>query len=415
LRQDDGDGRMTVEPASEGAEERIPFAQVVWPFAIAETLVWACYYYSFPALLPTWEADLGFSKTTLTGAFTLSLIVAAVLAPAAGRMIDRGRGRLVFAGGAVLSAVMLILLSQVTEVWQFYVLWFFIGVGMAGSLYEPCFAILTHSMGERARRAIILVTLAAGFAGTVSFPSAHILNGFLGWRGTVTVFALVVLLICVPLILYGCHYANRNARHSAPKASTDARATMAVMRTPTFWMIGIAFTLLALDHGLIVSHMLPIMADRGMSEDTAVFAASMFGPMQVAGRLAMIAAERHVSVLVICCACFLSMSLAGISVFLATSVALLIVPFVILQGAGAGVLSIIRPTVVAELLGRKDFGVISGTLAIGFVAGSALAPTVASLVWNVGGYDMVLLLTIAIPVIALGSIVAAWKMRAVVG
>jgi MFS family permease len=120
-------------------------------------------------------------------------------------------------------------------------------------------------------------------------------------------------------------------------------------------------------------------------------------------------------VLVICCACFLSMSLAGISVFLATSVALLIVPFVILQGAGAGVLSIIRPTVVAELLGRKDFGVISGTLAIGFVAGSALAPTVASLVWNVGGYDMVLLLTIAIPVIALGSIVAAWKMRAVVG
>ncbi len=398
------------EPNTAGGE-RVPFAQVVWPFAIAETLVWACYYYSFPALLPTWEADLGFSKTTLTGAFTLSLIVAAAMAPAAGRMIDRGRGRLVFAGGAMLAAVMLFLLSRVTEVWQFYVLWFFIGIGMAGSLYEPCFAILTHSMGPQARRAIILVTLAAGFAGTVSFPSAHVLNGFFGWRGTVTVFALVVAVICVPLILYGCHYANQNARQSAPQASVSARATMAVMRTATFWLIGIAFTLLALDHGLIVSHMLPIMADRGLGEDTAVFAASMFGPMQVAGRLAMIAAERHVSVLMICCACFVSMSLAGVSVFLATSVALLIVPFVVLQGAGAGVLSIIRPTVVAELLGRRDFGVISGTLAIGFVAGSALAPTVASLIWRLGGYDLVLLLTIAIPLIALLSIVGAWRMR----
>ena len=392
-------------------EASAPFRRIVLPFAIAETLVWACYYYSFPALLPTWEVDLGFSKTTLTGAFTLSLIVSAVLAPMAGRMIDHGRGRLVFAGGATLSAVMLLALSQATEVWQFYAAWIFIGVGMAGSLYEPCFAILTHSMGSQARRAIILVTLAAGFAGTVSFPSAHVLNGLVGWRGTVVVFAAVVLFICVPLILYGCHFAARNAQRSAPRASTNARAAMAVMRTATFWMIGIAFTLLALDHGLIVSHMLPIMADRGLGEDTAVFAASMFGPMQVAGRLAMIAAERHVSVLVICCACFLSMSLAGTAVFFSTSVAMLIIPFVVLQGAGAGVLSIIRPTVVAELLGRKDFGVISGTLAIGFVAGSAFAPTVASLIWRIGGYDMVLLLTIGIPVIALVAIFAAWRVR----
>lgn len=400
---------MAAAPAGSGAAS--PFRRIVWPFAIAETLVWACYYYSFPALLPTWEADLGFSKTTLTGAFTLSLIVAAVLAPMAGRQIDHGRGRLVFAGGAILAASMLLMLSQVTQVWQFYVVWIGIGIGMAGSLYEPCFAILTHSMGAQARRAIILVTLAAGFAGTVSFPSAHILTGEFGWRGTVTVFALVVLVVCVPLILYGCHYAADNAKASAPRASSNARQAMAVMRTATFWMIGVAFTLLALDHGLIVSHMLPILADRGLGEDLAVFAASMFGPMQVAGRLAMIAAERHVSVLAICCACFLSMSLAGTAVFFSTSVAMLIVPFVILQGAGAGVLSIIRPTVVAELLGRKDFGVISGMLAVGFVAGSAFAPTVASLFWRVGGYDLVLFLTIAIPLVALLSIIGAWRVR----
>ena len=388
-----------------------PFARIVWPFAIAETLVWACYYYSFPALLPTWEIELGFSKTELTGAFTLSLIVSAVLAPMAGRQIDHGRGRIVFAGGAVLAAGMLFLLAQVTEVWQFYAVWVGIGVGMAGSLYEPCFAIITHSMGSQARRAIILVTLAAGFAGTVSFPSAHILTGLFGWRVTVIVFALVVVTVCVPLIFYGCRHAASSALTAAPRASSNARQAMGVTRTLTFWMIAIAFSLLALDHGLIVSHLLPILADRGLSQDMAVFAASMIGPMQVAGRLAMIAAERHVSVLAICCACFISMSLAGTAIYLTTSFALLIVPFIILQGAGAGVLSIIRPTVVAELLGRKDFGVVSGMLAVGFVAGSAFAPTVASLFWRVGGYDLVLLLTIAIPLAALLAIIGAWRTR----
>jgi MFS family permease len=105
------------------------------------------------------------------------------------------------------------------------------------------------------------------------------------------------------------------------------------------------------------------------------------------------------------------MSLAGTAIYLTTSFALLIVPFIILQGAGAGVLSIIRPTVVAELLGRKDFGVVSGMLAVGFVAGSAFAPTVASLFWRVGGYDLVLLLTIAIPLAALLAIIGAWRTR----
>ena len=40
------------------------YRRVVLPFAIAEPLVWATYFYSFPAFLPTWEQDLGFSKAS---------------------------------------------------------------------------------------------------------------------------------------------------------------------------------------------------------------------------------------------------------------------------------------------------------------------------------------------------------------
>ena len=77
----------------------------VMPLAIAQTIVWATLYYSFPALLPEWERDLGWSKTEISGAFTAALLVAAVLAPMAGRLIDHGAARLIHPGGALLPLV----------------------------------------------------------------------------------------------------------------------------------------------------------------------------------------------------------------------------------------------------------------------------------------------------------------------
>lgn len=387
------------------------FRRIVWPFAVVETLVWACYYYSFPALLPTWEAELGFSKAVLTGAFTLSLTVSAVLAPVAGRLIDRGYSRVVFAGGAALAAVLLLLLSQVRDVWQFYVIWFALGVAMSGTLYEACFTILTHCLGARARRAITMVSLAAGFAGTVSFPSAHFLTQFLGWRGAIVIFAGVVVVVCIPLILYGCHHAARVAPAIARPPSANPRAAARAVRTVTFWLLALSFTSIALDHTLLVSHMLPIMADRGLAVGTAVAAASMMGPMQVAGRLLMLSVEHRVSTRMICCTCFVSMGLAGTALYLAGMAPGLVIVFVALQGSGAGVLSVIRPTAVAELLGRTDFGVTAGLLAIGFVGGSAVAPILASLIWQVGGYDLVIILTMIVPLVGLTSALAAWRFR----
>ena len=387
------------------------FHRIVWPFAVAETLVWAAYYYSFPALLPTWEAELGFSKTVLTGAFTLSLTISAVLAPVAGRLIDRGHARAVFGGSVSLAAVLLVLLSRVEEVWQFYAVWSGLGVAMAGSLYEPCFAILTHCLGTRARRGITMVSLVAGFAGTVSFPGAHLLTEAFGWRVAVVVFAGVVLCICVPLAFYGCRHAARAAPAVARPPSASPRAAARAARTLAFWLLAVSFTSIALDHALVVSHLLPILADRGLALGTAVAAASMIGPMQVAGRLLMLSVESRVSTRAICFACFVSMAVAGTALYLAGMAPGLVAIFVVLQGSGAGVLSVIRPIVVAELLGRTDFGVTAGMLAIGFVGGSAIAPILASLIWQVGGYDLVLVLTIIVPLVGLAAVLAAWKVR----
>ena len=103
------------------------FHKIIWPLAIAETIVWAALYYSFPALLVQWEHEFGWSKTGVTGAFTLAVLTSAAMAPIAGRLIDRGLGRTVFAGSALLGALLLVALTQITQLWQFYLVWFGIG------------------------------------------------------------------------------------------------------------------------------------------------------------------------------------------------------------------------------------------------------------------------------------------------
>ena len=384
------------------------FGHIVLPFAIAETLVWATYFYSFPAFLPIWEQELGFSKASLTGAFTISLVVSAFISPLVGRLIDNGYGGPVFAGSAFLASLMLFLLSGATQIWQFYLIWGVLGIAMSGSLYDACFAIVTNCLGNNARRAITLITLAAGFAGTVSFPSAHFLTAHYGWRTSILLFSITVAFVCVPLILYGSKYANEQKVLQKPRISKRLKDAIFIIKVPTFWFIGASFCLIAINHGLLLSHMLAILTERGLHPVTSVLMASLVGPMQIVGRIIMLIFEKRVTVFAICFGSFNALFVAGWAIYFGSGVNILIVLFIIAQGCGYGILSIIRPTVIAEFLGRRDFGIVSGMLAIGFVLGMAIAPTFGSLLWLYGGYDLVIGTAICIPVLSMAAFIGAW-------
>lgn len=64
-------------------------------------------------------------------------------------------------------------------------------------LYE--FAALLQVTPSRGRRAISYLTLFEGFASSVFWPIAHLLNDAYGWRTTLVIFAALNLLLCAPL------------------------------------------------------------------------------------------------------------------------------------------------------------------------------------------------------------------------
>jgi predicted MFS family arabinose efflux permease len=143
-------------------------------------------------------------------------------------------------------------------------------------------------------------------------------------------------------------------------------------------------------HGITLHHLLPILDERNIHPEVAVIAISFIGPMQVAGRLAMMAAERHVSNHGIAITCFVLMGISVILLIGADATPALLIAFVIFFGGAWGMVSIVRPVIARELLGERQFGAKSGALALVFLAGSGSAPFIGSLVWSWGGYELVL-------------------------
>ncbi len=370
-------------------------ASAVWQLAIAQTIVWAGLFYSFPALILRWETEFGWSKTELTGAVTLAIGLSAVFSPLAGRLIDRGLGARVLAGGALAGGLGIAVMGLVETLWQFYLVWAWIGVATGFCLYDACFAVVVRAAGTAARRPITLITLVAGLAGTLSFPLAHGVAEVFGWRASCFAFALLIGLIGLPLMWRGARRLEAAAEDpEMPLAGGDGEGVRhgaaGFLRRPAFWLLAIAFALLGLNHSAILNHFLPMLAERGIPEGMAVFAAAMIGPMQVAGRLAMMAVERHVSNRGITISCFLAVSLATVSLISASLVPMMLVPFVILQGSGHGVTSIMKPLVIGDILGRANFGAISGSQAMIFKLTVAAAPFIGALLWELGDYDLVL-------------------------
>lgn len=378
--------------------------------AIGETLVWAGLYYVFPALLLRWEQDLEWSKVDITAAITLAVLISAISAPFTGRIIDAGRGPLLMAGSSVLGGIGMLMLSQVTMLWQFYCIWFIIGLAMSGCLYEPCFALVTRSRGTEAKRGIIVITLAAGFASTISFPVIHSLAEAYGWRIAVISSGLMVIFVVAPLLWVGANGLER-ARKPEEPAARIAKTRDDFLKRPAFIFLALGFGLIALVHGATLQHLLPILNEHGLSAEMAVLAASFIGPMQVAGRLAMMASEKYTSHYGVAVWAFLLLGFSVVLLMVSGTSPVFLSGFVVLFGGAYGTVSILRPLIAREVLGTHNFGAKSGALALPYLAGAAFAPYLGALVWGYAGYFVMLSLLAALTMLACAMLIAAHRAR----
>jgi MFS family permease len=376
----------------------------VWMLALGQTLVYAGSYYAFPALLPDLEAATGWSKATLALGPTLAFLIMASLTVLTGRLVDRGLGGEMLVWGPVLAAagVLGLGLAQSPGVWL--LAWAAIGVAQAGCLYETCFAFLTRRMGSGARAAITRVTLVAGFAGTLAFPLGHWVGVRFGGQGGMLVFAAVTL-CAVPCNLWSVKALRRRERAGTLPPAAPPGVLAQALRRPAFWGIAACFGLIWLNHGILITYVLELFADRGAGPGMAALAAACIGPSQVAGRLLFLMGEARIGNGRATLVALGGVVAASLLLWLAGMAPVLIFGFALAQGAGVGLMSILRPMLIGDILGRNGFGALSGAVAMAPIVASAAAPALGALLLATGGPGLVY-------AACLGMAMAGWAMAA---
>lgn len=388
--------------------------------AVGQTICWTGLYYSFAALFLTWEQQLGWAKTDLTLGLTLAVLIAAVMAPIAGRITDGNGGRWMLTLGALMGAVALLCLATVTTRNGFLFAWAAIGLAQGLCLYEACFAFITRVLGSVAQPAILRLTLIAGFASPLSFIAGANIAESYNWQAAVLSYAAAIAFIGAPLHFVGAMLLERNANRDASpcaefganaprgtKHPTEKRITTTdlqiALHKPAFWVLAFAFPLIALNHGMLINHIIPLLAERNIATSTAIVAASVVGPMQVVGRLLVYQFESKVTMLTITFVSVGGLIVASLILLVAGAGPLPVFAFAITQGAAYGLVSVLRPVVIADALGRNGFGIISGWLAVPYLIAYAAAPYLGATFWSIGGYHLMIQIALACVVAGLAA------------
>ena len=344
-------------------------ARVVTVLGTTQTLAWGSSYY-LPAILAAPIAeDLGLSRALVFGVFSGSLLLTALLGPAAGRAIDQRGGRDVLALSNVIFALGLFLMAFAHGLPMLALSWFIIGIAMAMGLYDAAFAALAGLYGKDARSSIVGITLFAGFASTVGWPLTALMEVEWGWRGACLGWAALHFLFCLPLNRFLIPQAPPPPPKVAapPLSAEESRERKRDMILLAFVLASASFSSTALG-----AHLPGLLQSAGTTLAAAIAAGALMGPAQVAARVVEFTMMRKMNPL------FSARIAAGAHPVAVALLLMLGAPFaalfVIIHGAGNGLLTITRGTLPLALFGPVGYGQRQGFITAPARASQAFAP-----------------------------------------
>jgi len=366
---------------------------IVAVLSVTETITWGIVYYGFPVFLRPMEQDLGASRVAITAAFSVGLGVAALAGLPVGRWIDRRGGRGLMTLGSCLATALTFAWARVESLPALYGVWLLMGLAMAATLYEPAFAVVVSWFRHGRRdRALLTVTLVAGFASTIFMPIEAWLLERVGWRAVLTTLAVVLAVTTIPL------HALMLRRSPMPldgRGADGARVTVPGLtlgqaaRTVVFWVLSVAFFVSNFSTAAVSVHLIPYLIERDYTATVAAAIIGWMGAMQVPGRMLFVPISVRLGARWMVASVFLGQALGLVQLPFITLIGTAL-PFIVIMGASNGMSMLSRATSLAQIFGPRHYGAISGAVALGANGARAIGPVGASLLLlGLGAYPAV--------------------------
>ncbi|PYB78192.1 MFS transporter [Pseudomonas sp. LB-090624] len=349
---------------------RLPGPIGILCLGLLQIMVWGGSFFILAVMGEPILRETGWDGHWVYGALSLGLMVSALLAPLASRLVVRYGGRLQMAASGVVVGGGLLIVANAHSLQVFLLAWVVIGAGMAIGLYEALFATLGALYAERAGRAITGITLISGFATTITWPLVAFAIEQFGWRVTCNAYALMLIVVVAPLYLWvlpaGSHGSKSKPALAATDVSVDRRLYLLLM-----WIFAIGAIIMT----AVSVQLVAVLQGLGHSLTTAIALSALLGPSQVASRvLQIVARKRHPIWTALVSSVLVAVGVALVALAPgATALGLL------LYGCGNGLRAIVRGLLPLALMPPAQYVALMGKMSRPSLIGQAVTPLV-------GGY-----------------------------
>lgn len=383
---------------------------VVFASACIVFLTGGTFFYGFGAIFNPIVREFGWSRASVSLAFSLRSEVSGLAAPVVGFLVDRVGSRRLMMIGVTLVALGFVLLSRIETLWGFYGAVFVIAIGMSATGGPVGMVAIAHWFRKRRGRALAVMTAGAGASGVMVLVLEALISAF-GWRDALLIMGGVQLAVCFPLAVSIRNRPAEMGLHPDDDPSAEAEDTTAAapeglsvgqaLRSSTFWKLSLAIALTSLGTTAIIVHQIPFLtSSAGMSPGLAAASVTAMTLLSLVGRLGF----GHLSDLMdkrkVLSGTFALAALALLlfaSVHRPWQVAYAIPVFAL----GFGGLIPVRPAFQAEYFGLRSFGAIQGLVFTVSMLGSLVGPVFAG--WL---YDQTDSYRLAFVLLSLGAFLA---------
>jgi MFS family permease len=356
---------------------------------------------SFGLYIAVLSEEMGWSKTTLSGAAAMQSMEAAVIGPLLGWMMDRFGPQLIVRWGIVIFSLGLLLLSQVGSVSTFYVSAVLMAIGASLAGYFPLSVAIVQWFEKYRARALSIMSLGLAMGGLV-VPALAWFMQHVGWRTTAAATGVLALVVGLPLARmirrrpedHGEHVDGISpaehliaAAEGTPRPPAQAEFTVReALRTRAFWLLAIGHGLALLVVTAVNVHAITHMKEGlGYPVSTAGWIIMLMTFGQMLGVLLGAGMGDRFDKRKVTALCMLSHALGLLCLTYSTGMPGLIA-FAAFHGLAWGLRGPFMLAIRADYFGRHAIGVIMGIsaaiVAVGQVAGPLVAGVLADLTGN---------------------------------
>lgn len=394
-------------------------------------VTYGCGFYAFSLFVTPLQHELGWGRGDVMAGFTIFFLMTGFVAPQAGRLVDRGGARLVMCAGAVITGIGFLLLHSMSTLWQYYLAYAIVGLGMAGTGPIPTSAVVSNWFEKRRGAAVGLMASGVGIGGLVLSPViGTYLLPTLGWRDSFLVLGILCWAVIIPLGLlvvrtrpeekgllpYGASAGATAGSDLAGQLKTGM-SLKAAMATVTFWLIVATYLICHCAQVGAIQNQVPYFEDVGFP--AAISAGAL-------GAVGLCSAFTKFGFGWLCDRTQAKFALAiGIALQVVSIVALMNIDadspawmawlYAVTMGLGIGSWLPTMSMLVSGYFGLSHYGSIFGVVTIAYSVGSAVGPLLAGRMYDsYGSYDQVFVLFLVLLIVSIVTILASRRPTAAV-